>query len=76
MLTGFDGGQHQILGHGIATDQLHHDVDGRITHHGEGIGTDAGLVTHHLTGTPLVLVCHHGDFNATTGATGDFFLIA
>ncbi len=71
-----NGLHHQGLGDAVATDQLDHDVD-------LGVGDHGACVVHHLhvraddaLGAGHIEVGHHGDFNAATCTTADFFLVA
>ena len=76
VLAVLDGLQDQLLGHAVAADELHHNVDFRIRHHRESVVRQpGGGAGGDLPGQLQVLVRHCGDADRPAGAAGDFFLV-
>jgi hypothetical protein len=76
MLTRLDGFEHELFGNAVATNQFNHDVDLRIGDDFTRIVYHLNVCTHNAFGTYHIEVGHHSDFNATTCAACDFFLVA
>ena len=71
-----NGLQHHLTRHGVAPDELHHDIDVGTLHQGGGVvrhlhfGTDIGTRPGHVTHG------NGGHLDAATGTPAYFFLIA
>ena len=72
--TGFDGGKHELAGHGGAADELDDDV--RVGGHAQSIGGDDGLVDpRELLGFLRVEAGDAGQFDRAADTSGQFVLL-
>ena len=76
MLARRNGLEHQLSGHAVATDQLHHDIDLGVCNHRAGIAHHRHRITHNPTRTLKIQIGHDCQLNVTAGAPGDFLPIA
>ncbi len=76
VLTVLDRSERQILGDGVAADQLDHDIDVGIAHHREGVVGHPSCIPDKRAGASEILVRHHGDLDGAARPAGDFALIA
>ena len=72
--AGFDGGKHELAGHGGAADELDDDV--RVGGHAQSIGGDDGLVDpRELLGFLRVEAGDAGQFDRSSDACGKLILL-
>ena len=76
VLAVLDRGQDQVLGDGVAADQLDHDVDVGIAHHREGVVGQPCCIPDDGARPREILVCDDGDLDAAAGTPGDLALVA
>ena len=71
-----NGLEYQLFGYGIATNQLHHNIDISPRHSGKGIVNHLNVAADNAAGMFHGAISHQGNLNAAPGACLDFGLVA
>ena len=67
--------QYQLFGHGVATDQLYHDVHIGVVDHGKRIGHHGDVGADQLTGLLYIAAGSNSQADVAAGTAADFFRV-